>query len=117
MSESPGDLAVAFRSFGRRLDDALSPTKDDPSLAEAGSPSARQLTKELVGVMAAAAQEVRGVNPTDDVRATGAAIADAIAAIPADAWEDGPLDRLRALALEGGRLLRGIDAAVRNAKN
>ena len=115
MSESPGDLAVAFRSFGRRLDEALAPTKDDPARADAGSPSARELAKELVAVVAAAAKEVQGVTPTGDVRSTGAAIADAIAATPADAWDDGRLDRLRALALEAGRILRNIESAVRAA--
>ena len=30
MTESPGDLAVAFRSFGRRLDEAVRPLRGQP---------------------------------------------------------------------------------------
>ncbi len=116
MSESPGDLAVAFRSFGRRLNDVLGPAADDPAVADAGSPSASELSKELMAVITAAAQEVEGVTVTSDVQRTGAAVADAIAATPSDAWDDARLERLRALALEGGRLLRGIEAAVRAAQ-
>jgi hypothetical protein len=114
MSESPGDLVVAFRSFGRRLDEALEPTKDDPARADAGSPSARQLSAELSGVVAEAAT-VMGVNAPGDVRAGGAAVADAIAAVPPDAWDGARLERLRTLALDGGRLLRQIEAAVAKA--
>jgi hypothetical protein len=115
MSESPGDLAVAFRSFGRRLDEALAPSKKDPALAGAGSPSARELATELGAVVAAAAREVHGVSAVGDVRTTGAAVADAIAAIPPDAWDDARLERLRSLALEGGRLLRQIEQAIGRA--
>jgi hypothetical protein len=115
MSESPGDLAVAFRSFGRRLDEALAPTKQDPSLAEAGTPSARELANELAAVVASAAQEMH-VGATGDVRSTGGAVADAIAATPADVWDDARLDRLRSLALNGGRLLRQIEQAVGAAR-
>jgi hypothetical protein len=117
MSESPGDLAVAFRSFGRRLNEAMAATKDDAALADAGSPSANELSRELVAVMAEAARAMGGVSPDGDVQSTGAAVADAITATPADAWDDARLERLRALALEAGRLLRGIDAAVRAAKD
>ncbi len=111
MSESPGDLAVAFRSFGRRLDEAMAPTKDDPARADTGSPSARELAAQLSGVVADAAG-VMGVAAASDVRAGGATVADAIAATPPDAWDDARLERLRTLALDGGRLLRQIEAAA-----
>jgi hypothetical protein len=117
MSESPGDLAVAFRSFGRRLDEALAPAKDDPAMADAGSPSARELAAELGAVVAAAARAVQGVTAVGDVRATGAAVADAIVATPADAWDDARLEQLRSLALDGGRLLRQIEQAVAAAQS
>ena len=68
-----------------------------------------------MAVITAAARRCEGVTATGDVQRTGAAVADAIAAIPADAWDDGQLERLRALALEAGQLLRGIDTAVRSA--
>jgi hypothetical protein len=112
MAESPSDLAVAFRSFGRRLDEALAPAKENPELAETGSPSARQLAAQLSTVVASAAREVRGVTPTDDVHVTGEAIAQAISRTPSEEWSDGQLDRLRSLALEAGRLLRRIEDTV-----
>jgi len=116
MSESPGDLAVAFRSFGRRLDEAMAPTVADPKRAEAGSPSARELAGELGGVLSSAAGVMRAGGGTGDVRATGAAVADAIAATPADAWDDARLDQLRSLALDGGRIIRQIEQAVARAQ-
>jgi hypothetical protein len=115
MSESPGDLAVAFRSFGRRLDEAMAPTQDKPARADAGSPSANDLAAELAGVVAAAAAEM-GISAPGDVRAGGAAVADAIAVTPPGAWDDARLEHLRALALDGGRLLRQIEAAVARAE-
>jgi hypothetical protein len=115
MSESPGDLAVAFRSFGRRLDEAMAPTTNDPSLADEGTPSPRQLADELSAVVASAAQEV-GVAAGGDLRTTGNAVADAIASVPPDKWDDARLERLRSLALNAGRLLRQIDEAVGTAR-
>jgi len=116
MAESPRDLAVAFRSFGRRLDEALAPAKDDPSLAEVGSPSANELATQLSAVVASAASQVRGVTPTDDVHVTGEAIAQAISRTPSDDWTDERLDRLRSLALEAGRILRLIGEAIEAAQ-
>jgi hypothetical protein len=111
MSESPGDLAVAFRSFGRRLDEAMGPAEKQPELADAGTPSAQELANELRAVVASAAQEL-GVTATGDVRAAGATVANAIAAVPPDQWDDARLEHLRSLALNGGRLLRQIDEAI-----
>jgi hypothetical protein len=50
------------------------------------------------------------------VRTAGAAVADAIAGIPPDAWDDARLERLRSLALNGGRLLRQIEQAIGSAR-
>jgi hypothetical protein len=108
MSEAPSDLAVAFRSFGRRLDEALEPAKDDPALLDAGSPSPRQLADQLAGVVASAATEVH-VDAIGDVRTLGAAVGDAIARTPSEEWNDARLDRLTSLARGGGRILRQID--------
>ena len=116
MSESPGDLAVAFRSFGRRLEETMAPTKEDPARADAGSPSARELAGELSAVVSAAAAEM-GIRAMGDVRAAGAAVADAIAATPSDVWDDARLERLRSLALDGGRLLRQIEQAISKARD
>jgi hypothetical protein len=115
MAESPRDLAVAFRSFGRRLDEAMAPVKEDPKLAEVGSPSARELAAQLSAVVASAADEVRGVTPTNDVHTTGEAIAQAIERTPSDDWTDARLDRLRSLALDAGRILRQINEAIEGA--
>jgi hypothetical protein len=115
MAESPGDLAVAFRSFGRRLDEALAPAKENPKLAEVGSPSARELVGQLSAVVASAANEVRGVTPTDDVHTTGEAVARAILRTPSEDWTDARLDRLRSLALEAGRILRQINETIEAA--
>ena len=115
MSESPGDLVVAFRSFGRRLDEAMAPATAHPELIDKGTPSPRQLAAELSAVVAEAARVMR-VNATGDVRTTAGAVADAIAAVPPDRWDDARLERLRELALNGGRLLRQIDEAVGAAR-
>ena len=40
------------------------------------------------------------------------AIADAIDAVPADAWDEGTLNSLRTTALDIGRLLRAIAAVA-----
>jgi len=115
MSESPGDLAVAFRSFGRRLDEAIAPTTAQPDLMDKGTPSPRQLAAELSAVVAEAGR-VMNVNASGDVRTAGGAVADAIAAVPPDHWDDARLEQLRSLALNGGRLLRQIDEAVGAAR-
>jgi hypothetical protein len=116
MAESPTDLAVAFRSFGRRLDEALAPTKEDPALLDAGSPSARELSAQLSAVVASAAREVRGVSPTDDVHTTGEAVAQAISRTPSEQWTDAHLDRLHSIALDAGRILRLINEAIEAAQ-
>jgi hypothetical protein len=116
MAESPADLAVAFRSFGRRLDEALAPAKQKPELLDVGSPSARELAAQLAAVVASAAREVRGVSPTDDVHTTGEAIAQAISRTPTEQWTDAQLDRLRSLALEAGRILRQMNETIEAAQ-
>jgi hypothetical protein len=116
MAESPADLAVAFRSFGRRLDEALAPAKEKPELLDAGSPSARELAAQLSAVVASAAREVRGVSPTDDVHTTGEAVAHAISRTPTEQWTDAQLDRLRSLALEAGRILRQMNETIEAAQ-
>jgi len=50
------------------------------------------------------------VTPTGDVTTLGLALADAIQAVPADAWDKATLNELRQAALEVGHLLRSIDA-------
>ena len=113
MSESPGDLAVAFRSFGRRYREAVEPLDRDRAKAQSMEATVSGLRRELEGVMASAAAIHKAPPPTDDLAATGATLANAIASVPADAWQPGQLDQLRRLALEGGQILRRLDEAVR----
>jgi hypothetical protein len=113
VSESPGDLAVAFRSFGRRYREAVEPLDRDPATGQRLEATVRGLRRELEGVMASAAATLKAPPPTDDLSATGATLATAISAVPADAWEPGQLDQLRRLALEAGQILRRLDEAVR----
>ncbi len=95
-SSSPSDLAVTFRSIPRRLREARG---DAPQHVTAG------ITAELDEQIAIAARLVR--SDTD-----AAAIADAIEAVPADAWNESTLASLRSAALDIGRLLRAIAAVA-----
>ncbi len=93
-SASPADLAVTFRSVPRRLREAQ---------GDAGHESTATATSELHGLLGEAGR-LLGTN--DDPLA----IADAIVAVHADAWDDAVLSRLREIALDLGRLLRHISA-------
>ena len=112
MSESPGDLAVAYRSFGRRFREAVQPLERDADRARQFDSTVRELRQQLEGVMAAAAVAVKTSAPPGDLTASGAAVAEAILRVPSDAWQPGQLDELRSLALEGGRILRRLEEAV-----
>ena len=91
---SPDDLAIAFRSVLRRLKEAQ---------AEAPGEATAEPTTSLHGFIGEAAQ-LMGTS------ADAQAVADAIASMPADQWDDVTLDRLRSIALEIGRVLRQIAA-------
>jgi hypothetical protein len=102
---SPADLAVAFRSFGRRLDQALA-SADDPDRAAA----ARALVPQLEQVISEAARAL-GLEAGDGASA-GAAVAAHIESIHADQWDDATLNRLRDVALRAGTALRAIENAA-----
>jgi hypothetical protein len=91
---SPDDLAIAFRSVSRRLKEAQA---DTPAETTAGP------TAELRGLLEEAG---RLMGTTADP----ATVAEAISSLPADQWDGATLDRLRAIALDIGRLLRHIAA-------
>jgi hypothetical protein len=95
-SSSPSDLAVTFRSVTRRLREA---TGDAPPGAVTG------ITSELSEQIASAAKLMHSA-------AEPGAIADAIEAVPADAWDEATLGSLRSAALDIGRLLRAIAAVA-----
>ena len=92
---SPGDLAVAFRSFARRAAEARAAAKGAPErLAE----TERELAS-VDSMVAAAAQRL-------GVAADGTAIAERIESIPASRWDDETLEALRSAALAAGAALR-----------
>jgi hypothetical protein len=95
-STSPRDLAVTLRSVPRRLHEAVGDVSTD---ATSG------VTAELNEQIAIAAGLMH--SPADP-----AAIADAIEAVPADAWDEATLSKLRTTALDIGRLLRAAAAAA-----
>jgi hypothetical protein len=102
---SPADLAVAFRSFARRLRDILSEA-DDPAPAQ---PYIDALTATVSGAAARL-----GVDAGADLAATGQAIARRVDETPADKWDDRILEGLRADALAAGKDLRQIESAVQH---
>ena len=98
-SSSPSDLAVTFRSIPRRLREAIG---DTPASATA------DIASELNDQIEIAAKAIHSA-------ADPSAIADAIEAVPADAWDEAALNSLRTAALDIGRLLRAIAAVAEDA--
>jgi hypothetical protein len=94
---APRDLAVAFRSLGRRLREAQESGEGDDAAA----------LEQLRTIVQSAGKEV-GVATVGDVGSMGEVIAAAIEAVPADQWDPAHLERLRGLALEAGQVLRVI---------
>ncbi|MCU1344904.1 MAG: hypothetical protein JWL70_1170 [Acidimicrobiia bacterium] len=103
---SPADLVVAFRSFGRRLNQALSSAEGDPSRLAA----ARALVPQLEQVIGEAAHAL-GIE-AGEVGAVSNAVAAHIETIHADQWDDATLKRLRDLAIRAGKALRDIETAA-----
>jgi hypothetical protein len=99
-SSSPSDLTVTLRSVPRRLREAIG---DTPASATAG------IVSELNEQIAIAAKIMHSA-------ADPGAIADAIEAVPADAWDEATLNSLRTTALDIGRLLRAIAAAAEDVR-
>jgi hypothetical protein len=92
---SPSDLALAFRSFPRRLREARGTVPHDII-----GQQLRDIDHELAD---AAALLHSNADPL--------AIADAIDALPAQSWSDDLIGPLRIIALELGGLLRALEAA------
>ena len=102
MSESsPADLAVAFRSFPRRLGEALGSLAPDVRARAASHADA--VARELQ-----AAAAVLGVSGHGEPAAVAGALADKIDAVRPDGWDDATLNALRQHALAIGASLRGI---------
>jgi hypothetical protein len=95
-SSTPADLAVAFRSLGRRLREAIGD----------GSES------QVVGLMSDLRRHVETAAGLLGTSADADAVADAILARRADDWDEQTLDQLRQHALGAGDVLRRIAAAT-----
>jgi hypothetical protein len=98
---SPADLAVAFRSFPRRLGEALASLAPDVRARAASHASA--VTQDL-----AAAAAVLGLPGSGEPAAIAGALADKIDSTRPDAWDDATLGALRRHALAIGASLRLI---------
>jgi sulfite reductase alpha subunit-like flavoprotein len=98
---SPADLAVAFRSFPRRVHEAvaLAKTADERARAATADREVARIVNDAAAVMHTSA--------TGHVSDVAAAVADRISAEKADHWDDTRLDALRNLAAAAGRALRG----------
>jgi hypothetical protein len=104
---SPSDLAVAFRSFPRRLREALALAEGDAERTRAAETEAGELSR----VVREAAGTV-GAEAPSDLAAAAEAVAARIGAIDPDEWDEAQLERLRELALDGGRVLRQVESAA-----
>jgi post-segregation antitoxin (ccd killing protein) len=100
-STSPRDLAVTLRSVPRRLHEAVG---DVP-------------TGATTGVTAELDEQIRMAAGLMHSAANPAAIADAIDAVPADAWDETTLSKLRSIALDIGRLLRAAAAVAERSED
>ena len=98
---SPADLAVAFRSFPRRLHEALG------SLSPDARPRA-QVHVDAIGHDLASAASALRLPGTGEQAAVAGAIAAAIDATKPSAWDDATLAALRRHALGIGAALRSI---------
>jgi hypothetical protein len=106
---APSDLAVAFRSFARRLHEALGDIDEDPDALAAAGPSVQALD-DLVRRVASSLR----VSTGGDLAEVGERVAERVEHRPADEWTDAELHDLEATALDAGRLLRPIGAAAGN---
>jgi hypothetical protein len=91
---TPEDLAVTFRSLARRLREAIGDA--DP--------------RAVGGATAELQQHVEAAAALVGARPDAVAVADTIAARPANAWDVPTLDTLREHALAIGNILRRIAA-------
>jgi hypothetical protein len=101
-------LAVAFRSFPRRLREALALAEGDPARTQAAEDRAAELDRIVQDASATV-----GASAGADLAASTEAVAQRVQSIEPDEWDETRLERLRQLALDGGRILREVEAAAR----
>lgn len=100
-ASSPADLAVAFRSIPRRVEQALESVGGDRSVGAAELSRLDRLVSEAASVLGTPAE--------------ASAVATELTERPADAWDESDLDRVRALALEIGAAVRAVESAAERA--
>jgi hypothetical protein len=103
---SPADLAIAFRSFPRRVHEAVAQAKTADERARAAT--ADREVARIVNEAAAVMHTVTAGHLAD----VAAAVADRISAEKTEHWDDSRLDALRSLASAAGRALRGLESAA-----
>ena len=91
---SPADLAIAFRALSRRLGEAQGDAP--PEVTASAHGEVQSLLVEAGRLLGTTAEP--------------SAVADAIGTMKADQWDPALLDRLRAIAIDLGRLVRHISA-------
>jgi GAF domain-containing protein len=106
-ASSPSDLVVAYRGFARRGREALRTADNDP-----GRVTATRTHLEAVHRLVEQASAVIGGSHGTTVDDLGDSIAQSIAAIKPDAWDEAQLDQLRSLALQAGAELRNAERAA-----
>jgi len=100
---SPADLAVAFRSFARRVREAAARADDAAAVAP--------LAAEVAAFVAGSAARL-GVRPAPgaDWPTVAAAVADHIAHVRASEWDEPGLDALRRDSTQIASVIRRIEA-------
>ena len=90
---------------------ATSPSPSDPSRDDCARPATCS-DEATAGITAELDEQIGIAARLMHTSPDPAAIADAIEAVPADAWDESTLRSLRTTALDIGRLLRAIAAAA-----
>jgi hypothetical protein len=100
---SPADLAVAFRSFARRVREAAALADDDAAVAPLGAEVATRVgaTATRLGLRPA---------PGTDWATVAAAVADHVAHVRASEWDEAGLAALRLESTRIAAVIRRIEA-------
>jgi hypothetical protein len=104
---SPADLAVAFRSLPRRLNEAMAAARDANATSAADGHAARlaALVDKAAGLL--------HVESGRDLGATVEAIATKLHDTDPERWDEAALDEVRAIALDAGAAIRSIEDLAR----
>lgn len=100
-ASSPADLAVAFRSFPRRVHESVALARTADARAKAAS------AERVVAKVLTDAAVLLGTRSTGHISDVAAGVADFMDDESPEEWRDDRLEKLRALAREAGVALRG----------